>query len=113
LDNSHAHLSAEFTGVPANHLRDAAFLSGLLIAAASAAGFTALGVPTVRKEVGDGVSAFLLLRSGHIVLHSILERETLLFDVVGPASHDFRKAVDVFARRLSARDIKSDIRGRG
>jgi S-adenosylmethionine/arginine decarboxylase-like enzyme len=113
LDNSHTHLTAEFIGVSSEQLRDAALLGGLLIAAANAAGFSPIGVPTVRKHVGDGVSAMLLLMGAHIVLHSIPERQTLLFDVVGPASHDFRKAVDVFARRLSARDIKSDTRGRG
>jgi hypothetical protein len=32
---------------------------------------------------------------------------------VAPASHDFRKALEVFARRLTTRDIKSDTRGRG
>jgi hypothetical protein len=29
------------------------------------------------------------------------------------SSHDFRKVVDVFARRLAARDMKSDTRNRG
>ena len=47
------------------------------------------------------------------VFQAVCGLAALLLDVVGPASHDFRKAVDVFARRLSARDIKSDIRGRG
>lgn len=88
-------------------------MGGLLIAAASAAGFGTIGVPTVRKHGDDGVSAMLLMPSAHIALHSLPERQTLLFDVVGPAAHDFRKAMDVFARRLSARDVKSDTRGRG
>ena len=111
--HTHTHLTAEFIGVVGEQLRDAALLSGLLIAAASAAGFSTIGVPTVRKQPGDGVSAMLLLAGAHISLHSIPERQTLLFDIVGPASHDFRKAMDVFARRLSARDVKSDTRGRG
>ena len=88
-------------------------LGGLLIAAASAAGFSTIGVPSVRKQPGDGVSAILLMPSAHIALHSLPERGALLFDIVGPASHDFRRALDVFARRLSARDITSDLRGRG
>jgi hypothetical protein len=37
----------------------------------------------------------------------------LLFDVVAPTSHDFRKALDVFARRLTASEIHSDTRPRG
>ena len=113
MDNSHAHLTAEFHGVSGDHLRDTGLLGGLLIAAASAAGFSTIGVPTVKKQAGDGVSAMLLMPSAHIALHSMPDQETLLFDIVGPASHDFRRALDVFARRLSARDIKSDLRGRG
>jgi S-adenosylmethionine decarboxylase len=113
VDSSHSHLTAEFHGVSGEHLRDAALLGGLLIAAASAAGFSTIGVPTVKKHPGDGVSAMLLMPSAHITLHSMPDRGTLLFDIVGPASHDFRRALDVFARRLSARDIKSDLHGRG
>jgi len=113
VDSSHAHLAAEFHGVSGEHLRDTALLGGLLIAAASAAGFSTIGVPTVRKQTGDGVSAILLMPGAHIALHSLPDQGTLLFDIVGPASHDFRRALDVFARRLSARDIKSDLRGRG
>jgi len=113
LDNSHTHLTAEFIGVPGEHLRDATLLGGLLIAAASAAGFGTIGVPAVRKQNGDGISAVLVMPGAHIALHAIPERQTLLFDVVGPASHDFRKALDVFARRLSARNVTSDTRGRG
>jgi S-adenosylmethionine/arginine decarboxylase-like enzyme len=113
LDKSHSHLTAEFSGVPAEHLRDAPLLVGLLIAAASAAGFSMNGVPTVRQQSDGGISAMLLLDGAHIAIHSIPERHMLLFDVVAPASHDFRKAVEVFSRRLSARDVRSDTRGRG
>jgi S-adenosylmethionine/arginine decarboxylase-like enzyme len=113
LDSSHTHLTAEFHGVSGEQLRDSALLGGMLIAAASAAGFSTIGVPSVRKQPGDGVSAILLMPSAHIALHSLPERGALLFDIVGPASHDFRRALDVFARRLSARDITSDLRGRG
>ena len=113
MDSSHAHLTAEFHGVAGEQLRDTALLGGLLIAAASAAGFSTIGVPTVRKQPGDGVSAILLMPSAHIALHSLPDQGTLLFDIVGPASHDFRRALDVFARRLSARDIKNELRGRG
>ena len=113
MDNSHTHLTAEFNGVPGEHLRDATLLGGLLIAAASAAGFGTIGVPTVRKQNGDGISAVLVMAGAHIALHAIPERQTLLFDGLGPASHDFRKAVDVFARRLSARTVTSETRGRG
>ena len=113
LDKSHSHLTAEFTGVPAEQLRDATLLGGLLIAAASAVGFSTIGVPAVRQQSDGGISAVLLLDAAHIAIHSIPERHTLLFDAVAPASHDFRKAVEVFSRRITAQDIRSDTRGRG
>lgn len=111
-DKSHAHLTAELSGVAAEQLRDAALLGGLLIAAASAAGLSPMGIPTVR-ESADGVSAMLLLERAHIAIHTLPERQTLLFDAVAPASHDFRKGLEVFTRRLAARDVKTDSRGRG
>jgi len=55
----------------------------------------------------------IALDGGHIAIHSVPEHHILLFDVVAPASHDFRIAVEVFSRRLTARDVKSDTRGRG
>ena len=113
-DASHTHLSADFVGVPAEQLRDATLLGGLLIAAASAGGFRPIGLPVVAEHTErGGVSALLLLDHAHIAVHSIPERQTLLFDLVAPASHDFRKALDVFARRLTSRDITSASRGRG
>ena len=100
-------------GVPPEQLRDAALLGGLLIAAASAAGFSLNGVPTVRELPNGRVSAIVLLDQGHLVVHALPDRQALLFDAVAPASHDFRKALDVLSRRLTARDIKTDSRGRG
>ncbi|HEY5061114.1 MAG TPA: S-adenosylmethionine decarboxylase [Gemmatimonadaceae bacterium] len=112
--HSHSHVSAEFIGVPVEQLRDTTLLGGLLIAAASAGGFRPIGVPVVREhKASGGVSAVLLADDAHIAIHALPARQTLLFDLVAPASHDFRKALDVFARRLTTRDIKSDTRGRG
>jgi S-adenosylmethionine/arginine decarboxylase-like enzyme len=111
--NPHTHLTAEFIGVPVEQLRDSALLGGLLIAAASAAGFSLSGVPVVREHTTGGVSAMVLLDHGHLAAHSLPERQTLLFDAVAPASHDFRKALEVLSRRLTARDVKTDTRGRG
>lgn len=113
MDKSHSHLTAEFHGVASEPLRDAALLGGLLIAAASAAGFSLTGVPLVREHVHGGISAIVLLDQGHLAVHALAERQTLLFDAVAPASHDFRKALDVLSRRLGARDVKTDTRGRG
>ena len=114
MEHTHSHLSAEFTGVPAELLRDATMLGGLMIAAASAGGFSPLGLPSLRENKGTGsISAVLLLEDSHIAIHALPAQRALLFDLVAPASHDFRKALDVFARRLTARDIKSNTRGRG
>lgn len=113
MEKSHSHLTAEFVGVPLEQLRDSALLGGLLIAAASAAGFSLSGVPVVREHVNGGVSAIVLLDQGHLAVHALPERQALLFDAVAPASHDFRKALDVLSRRLTARDVKTDTRGRG
>ena len=107
------HLIADFHGVAPTQLRDGALLSGLLIAAAGAAGFTAMGAPLVRHLPHDGVAAFILLDTCHMSVHTVPERELLLLDVLAPAAHDARKALDVFARRLPAREIRSDTRGRG
>lgn len=113
MDRPYTHLTAEFSGVPAEQLNDPTLLGGLLIAAASAASFSPLGVPVVRSYAAGGVSAMLLLEHAHMAIHALPDRQTLLFDAVAPASHDFRKALEVFSRRLTARDIKSDSRGRG
>lgn len=113
MEKSHSHLSADFIGVPAEQLSDATLLGGLLIAAAGAAGFSLSGVPNIREHPAGGISAVLILESGHMALHALPERQALLLDVVAPTAHDFRKALDVFSRRVSAREIKSDTRGRG
>ena len=111
-DRTHAHLTAEFLGVPLEQLRDSALLGGLLIAAASAAGFSLSGIPVVR-DYPAGVSAMVLLEQGHLAVHAVPDRQTLLFDAIAPASHDFRKALEVLSRRLTAREVRTDTRGRG
>ena len=107
------HLSAEFIGVPAEQLRDSALLGGLLIAAAGAAGMSAAGRPEVRATPDGGISAATVADGAHIAIHSLPDAELLLFDGLGPPSHDFRKAVEVFSRRLSARDVRTALRHRG
>lgn len=85
----------------------------MLIAAVSAAGFGTVGVPIVHEHPDGGVSSVLLLDAGHITIHSVPRRQVLLFDIVAPAAHDFRKALEVLSRRLSTRDVKTVTRGRG
>lgn len=108
------HLLADFIGVPPDRLRDATLISGLLIAAASAAGFNPLGAPLVRPHHGgEGLSAFVLLGGCHMIAHTYPLREVLLLDVLASPPHDVAKAYDVFARRVPAREIHSEQRHRG
>jgi len=106
------HLVADFIGVRPAQLRDGALLSGLLIAAAGAMGVSA-SVPLVRHLPDDGVAAMLLLDGCHMTAHAFPERGVLLLDVLSLATHDPQKALDVFARRVAAREIRTDRRPRG
>lgn len=107
------HVAADFVGVPYSQLTDSAMLSGLLIASAGAAGFTAIGAPVVRQLPNDGVAAVLLLDGCHVTVHTFPDRELLLLDILALATHEPRKALDVFARRLTARTVHSEVHDRG
>lgn len=107
------HLVADFLGVPPQQLRDTTMLSGLLIAAASAAGFAAVGAPIVRQLPHDGVAGLFLLDGCQMTVHAFPERELLLLDVLTVSTHDGRKAYDVFARRIVAREVRSERMTRG
>lgn len=107
------HLSAEFTGVAEAQLRDASFLCGLLIAAASAAGLAAIGSPTARPLAREGLSAILHLEDCDLSVQTAPARGLLLLDVLAPPPHDPRKALDVFTRRLPTARVHSEQRARG
>ena len=93
-------------------LRDGTLLSGLLIAAAGAAAFAPIGLPVVRSRE-EGIGAVLLLDGCHITVHTFPGRELLLLDVLAPTEVDARRAFDVFARRLTAREVKPKTIQRG
>ena len=107
------HVTADFTGVSAAFLRDAMLLQGLLIAAAGAAGLSSVGTPIVRQLPSDAIAAVLLLDGCHMSVHAFPDRELLLLDVLTTTTHEPRKALDVFARRLLPQDVRSDSRVRG
>ncbi len=107
------HLTADFLGVPAAQLRDDALIGGLLVAAAGAAGLTAHGTPVMRVLPHDGVAGLFLLEGCHIAVHTFPREELLLLDVLSRATRDAQKAVDVFARRLTARTVHAEHRARG
>ena len=108
-----SHLSADFVGALPSQIGDTALISGLLIAGAGAAGFSAVGAPVVRKLPGDAVSAVLLLDDCHMSVHTFPSHHLLLLDILTLSSHDPQKALDVFTRRLTAREVRCEKRARG
>jgi S-adenosylmethionine decarboxylase len=111
--DSLTHVSADLSGVASASLRDAPLLSGLLIAAAGAAGLTAVGTPLIRVAPAGGVSAVLLLDPCHVSIHSLPDRGLALVDVLARDAAGATKALDVFVRRLMPTAVASDVRARG
>jgi S-adenosylmethionine/arginine decarboxylase-like enzyme len=109
------HRTADFDGVSATLLRDGPLISGLVVAAAGAAGLSASAAPAVRSLGADGVSAILALEAegGHIAVHTFPDKKLLLFDVLAPNTRETEKAIDVFVRRLGARGIRKSETSRG
>jgi S-adenosylmethionine/arginine decarboxylase-like enzyme len=109
----YTHLSADFLGVAPAKLADQGLVSGLVIAAAGAVGLNPVGAPVVRT-LPEGVVAGLLMIDGcHIFAHGFPAHGMLLLDILATAQHDVQKAVDVFTRRLGAREVRSETRTRG
>jgi S-adenosylmethionine/arginine decarboxylase-like enzyme len=108
-----SHLSADFLGALPSQIGDTALISGLLVASAGAAGLTTMGTPVVRKLPGDAVSVVLLLDDCHMIAHTFPSQHLLLLDIVTAAAHDAQKALDVFTRRLTAREVRCEKRARG
>jgi len=108
-----SHLAADLTGVGSGALRDAPMLSGLLIAAASAAGLNAAATPVVRTAADGGVAAILLLDPCHLSVHSFPDRGLALVDVIARDAAGATKALDVFVRRLTPSNVASETRARG
>ena len=107
------HLTADLAGIGSGPLRDAGLLSGLLIAAASAAGLNPQGAPHVRVAAAGGVSALLFLDPCHVSIHSLPDRGLALVDVLARDAAGAAKAIDVFVRRLAPSGDTSDTRTRG
>lgn len=107
------HVSADLAGVSSGALRDAPLLSGLLIAAAGAAGLNAAAAPLVRTRPDGAVSAILLLEPCHLSVHSFPDRRLALLDVLTRDALGATKALDVFVRRLLPSDVTSETRMRG
>ena len=108
-----SHLVADLSGVGSGALRDAPLLSGLLIAAAGAAGLGGATAPVVRTASDGGVAAILLLDPCHLSVHSFPDRGLALVDVITRDAVGASKALDVFVRRLTPTDVVSETRVRG
>ena len=108
-----SHLVADLTGVTSGALRDAPLLSGLLIAAAGAAGLGGATAPVVRTGADGGVAAILLLDPCHLSVHSFPDRGLALVDVITRDGAGAVKALDVFVRRLTPAAVVSETRVRG
>jgi S-adenosylmethionine/arginine decarboxylase-like enzyme len=107
------HDAADYRGIPASLLRDQASLSGLLIAAAGAAGLTALDPPIVRALPRGGLVILLLLDLGHVAVHTLPDEGVLALDLLVSARKDARKAIDVVTRRLTVRPARATHADRG
>ena len=107
------HLLVDLKGANESQLRDVTLLSGLLIAAASGAGLTALGPPVVRQMPNGELGGVLLLERYHIAAHTLPTQGVLLLDVLAPHQAEARKAVDIFVRRFSGATIRIEQTARG
>lgn len=108
-----AHVSADLLGVASGSLRDERLLSGLLIAAAGAAGLNAIGTPVVRVTPSGSISAVLLLDPCHVSIHSLPDRGIALVDIFATDAAGAAKALEVFVRRLVPASVTSKSRLRG
>ncbi|HEX6598389.1 MAG TPA: S-adenosylmethionine decarboxylase [Gemmatimonadaceae bacterium] len=107
------HVTADLAGIGSGPLRDAGLLSGLLIAAAGAAGLNPQGAPHIRVAPAGAVSALLFLDPCHVSIHSLPDRGLALVDVLTRDAAGAAKALDVFVRRLCPSAVTSDARTRG
>jgi len=107
------HLVADFIGVSREPLADQALLTGLLIAAAGAAGYPTTGAPVTRRLGTDGISVVLFLDGCHMSVHALPSRGVLLLDVLADAHIDARKALAVFTRKIRAVEVRTAERARG
>jgi S-adenosylmethionine/arginine decarboxylase-like enzyme len=107
------HRTADYRGVTSPILRDGAALSGLLLSAAGAAGLSTAEPPAVHELPREGFAVVLLLDLGHVTVHTMPARETLLLDLLVPSGRDPQKAVDVFTRKLGTNEVRSGRSDRG
>jgi S-adenosylmethionine/arginine decarboxylase-like enzyme len=113
LSTQITHLTADFIGASAQQLCDQALMSGVLVSAAGATGMKASGPPTVIVHPDGGLSVILPLDGCHMSVHTMPSRELAILDVITQPPHDPRRALEVIARRITARTVRAEQRTRG
>jgi S-adenosylmethionine/arginine decarboxylase-like enzyme len=98
---------ADFRGVSSPLLRDGAALAGLALSAAGAAGLSTIESPIVRELPRDGLALMLFLDVGHLSVHTLPDRETVVLDLLVAQGRDPQKAVDVFARKFGVKEARA------
>ena len=107
------HLTADFIGASAQQLGDQSLISGILVSAAGASGMKASGPPTVIAHPDGGLSVILPLDGCHMSVHTMPSRELAILDVIALPPHDPRRALDVIARKLTAKSVRAEQKTRG
>ena len=105
-------LAADLDGIPASRLADAQELTGLLLAAANAAGLNPASPPVVKIDP-RGVGAVLLCHGGHVLLQAVPEAGVCFVDVAGMGRVQPQRGLDVVTKRFGARQVRIDHRRRG
>ena len=91
---------------------DFPFTNPQLIAAANAAGLDPASAPLV-KQGPRGVAAFLPCHSGFVALHAVPDEGLCFVDVAGLGPVHPQRGLDIVAKRLGARVVRTDARRRG
>ena len=84
-----------------------------LVSAAGASGMKASGPPTVIAHPDGGLSVILPLDGCHMSVHTMPSRELAILDVIALPPHDPRRALDVIARKLTAKSVRAEQKTRG
>lgn len=109
---SFAHGFADLSGIPGDRLGDPQALSGLLLAAANAAGLNPADPPVVKSGT-TGTTALLICRGGHVALHAVPADGVCYADIAGLGGEGSGGAIqpsrglEVIVKRLGARGVRS------
>ena len=107
------HVFADLSGIPGDRLGDPQALSGLLLAAANAAGLNPADPPVVKTGT-TGTTALLVCRGGHVALHAVPADGVCYADIAGLGPEGAiqpARGLEVIVKRLGAREVRTSSRG--